>query len=521
MAKRFWRGLLIAVIAYAQSQGQVNQLPGGYNTRSSSGLNDVLDDARRVPVEYDATILFLALDNVPFSLPKAERIRRLSDLLHYASSAYYPNRTVYGGNGNNAGQILTVEEELYLNTLRVDRLDIETSAIERLSKLAPEQAVAAFQDIQLPHAPTPCELSGVPTYEAYYTTLQHIAALPRAVLPAAGDSFIAEAADRLASPSALAGYLQMIQSLQADTPTWTLIGGKLARSFEGAQPTDRELAALDRHGELSTSLSTILLKLRASGTEAADLLQAYRDFLVRGLNGKKCSDFSLNRDEVRKEFENLRTAASARQVVRAIDAHEIVGTLGTAAKDDAVPFDERLRPAMQRLSALSEANRVRQYVDHESEPLQPDDQDIQEVRRISQEDYNNEDLCQLCRFLARQETLTTLISTLPKGEALQSALHEEIGFLQSSAVQQTNPGAWLFVYEHIISTARVPDRATAQTVSYAISKGITVPLPPSPEVDVIRSGLAASSDPLIRLLWRAEILIKPPYKTFAPLPPAS
>lgn len=514
MKRMIWVSLIAFGIHCTVVQCQSSQR--GTNSRSQAELAAILNKAGKFPVEYNAALTFSALDNAPTLLTRTQQIHKLSNLLQNAPSAHYPSSLFYGGRNSSAGVALASEEGLYLHLLRADQLDIEMEAVERLSKLDPKQAVEAFQEIRLPNAPTPCEVSGVPNYEAYYIELVKLSALPPEVLHTTRQAFFTEAADRLDSASALAGYLRTVPSVHLDSLTWASVGAKVSRSLDGLHPTDRELAALDRDGELHDSVAALLSRLHENGIDTTELLQAYRRFLVKGLGGESCTDFSLDRSLVRQGFERLRTTGQARQNVRPLEETEISGTPDRGAKENMIQFDDKLRPPMQKLMALSDANRVKRYKDHDSTEIQPEDQDVEEIVRLSRSDYDNGKDCEVCRFINRQETLSTLLDLLPGGSASRSVIKEEIRSLEFSPLEDDNPPAWLFIFQQTLSIARAPDEASRKALERTVSKGDNLVLPPSGDAESIRSGFANSSDPLIHLFGRAEILLKPPYKPFGP-----
>ncbi|RRA49345.1 hypothetical protein [Acidipila sp. EB88] len=373
-----------------------------------------MDATRTLPVEYQASLTFEVLDNEPNIVSSQQRIAWLLDLIQGAHAAHYPAMLSYGG--PRSGTQFALEEALYLKALHVDSVSIEAESIDRLIPLDRDRAMQAFLSMQLPQSSTSCSDSSTPNYTPYFNTLQRLASLPGSSSDAMPRALLVDAAGRLSSPSAISGYLSILKDVHLESSEWSLVSGRVEQSMALLHPSDRELSALDRRGELSSSLAEVLAKLGDKRQSAVELLQAYRGFLARGLGSEQCSDFSLDRSAIISEFDALRKKAAVTEQVHALEMRDLLGSPSNAAPARKIPFDERLRAPMQKLFALSASNQQKQYVAHDPDLTQPDSQDVTTILGIAQANYEKEDSCAECRFLSKQETLSTLMTLLPQGK---------------------------------------------------------------------------------------------------------
>ncbi len=467
-------------------------------------LSSLLDETAHLPVEYQAAILFSALDHAPALLTPAQKQRRLLDLAERASTAHFASNFFYGGPFPSQNSPLIHEESLAVAGSHADQLEIELGVVHRLLALhSSEPALALFQSIRLPAAPVSCEQAAVPLYGPYFTTWSEFG--PTLPLP--------EAVSAINSPGALLGYLDALQSAQLDREAWTALAGSLARAIDALSPTDRELNALDRWEILTKAVSAVLTRLDAERVPAAQLLASYRSFLTRGLGGETCADASLDRAKVIDRFNSLR--AIAKTDVPAIEPRELKGTPGRSAKIDVVPFDDDLREAGLRLFTLSDGNRNRHYRDHAPD-LQPDPSDVRFLLDRARLDYSGSQACALCRFVEYRSMLDTLYIVLPSGPSSRAVIDDYVRFIQLNPVEEQDPALWLPFVMGLFNTSRPADAAAEKALEARALKGGNLLYIPSGDAGYIRTQLARSPDPILHALWRAEVLIRPPYEAFLP-----
>ncbi|RRA49346.1 hypothetical protein [Acidipila sp. EB88] len=87
-----------------------------------------------------------------------------------------------------------------------------------------------------------------------------------------------------------------------------------------------------------------------------------------------------------------------------------------------------------------------------------------------------------------------------------------MNFIQFNPLQETNPGAWLFIFEQMLNTARIPDAASTKQLEKAAAAGQKLILTPTEDASFIRDSLSTSPSPVVRSFWRVENLVRIPYQ---------
>ena len=326
-----------------------------------------------------------------------------------------------------------------------------------------------------------------------------------------------DAVNLITSPSALQAYVRQLGTYPGTPEDWSTMGARLTRSVDALRPTDRELTAIERDGDFTSSLSAVVQKMRIAGADVIPLIESVKSFFIRGMSGEMCSDSTLDRVQYKATFDQLISNAGARGKVKGFALAEIRGKIGAKADDPKVPFDEGISAEFSRLAALSDANKVRNYVADDHASIQPDEDDISEIFHREQADYANERNCELCRFEQRQGVLSTLLELLPAGSSLGRTVQEELDFLSFSSIQQRSPASWYVAFQPLLAISRKADESTRKLLKRSFTEARGPILLPSEDAPRIMRIISSASDPLIQLFWVAEAWIKPSYQPFPPI----
>ncbi len=492
--------LLPAIPAPAQSHA--NQSP----TATRRSTVNLIERSEHFPVEYQASLLFMTLDHAPKALTQAQRVRFLGKVFDRSVEAKFPSGIFYGGKSPYS---LAHQDELDLASSHLDALDIMTEVVRRFLDTRPARAQELFQKIALPRATVSCSDAAVPNEEQYFATWKQLAMSTDGDL----DSYL-EAGRRIKTGSDLEGYLHSLADVALTREQWQRVGAGLESAISLLTMPDREVFALQSDGDLAQELRVVLGKLQAQKIDVRPLLASYRLALTRSLTGQACTDASVDRAQAAASFNSLATSFGGELELK-LTAQELAPRLpGTAAQDQEIPLDKNIIPLMQRFVAISDANTVQEYKDHQAPELEPEAGDIGSVLAIIHTSEVFKDACEVCRFQGKQGMYSVMLNLLPAGEGLKQVVHEEVDLLANSPVEEDNPPAWLLVFNQMMNTARAAAKTDRQDLEKRVANGSNIVLAPSPEAAEIRQAIAEAKDPLMQLYWEAETRLQPKYELF-------
>ncbi len=176
--------------------------------------------------------------------------------------------------------------------LKMDRLSLQTNAINQLVALKPAKARELWNEMQKPPLPVrECEEGLTYDLTSFYEVMQSVAQKtfsPEEVQNGEQVRFLERQLNALASPAEIPSAANLIASLEIPSDQLNLLTDALLRAMEKLEPDDRNFSRYD--GEVFDSMNTLAKKCVQKGLGSVALMESLRAFLVKHFSAARCAD---------------------------------------------------------------------------------------------------------------------------------------------------------------------------------------------------------------------------------------
>jgi hypothetical protein len=484
-------------------------------THSQESLSALIDALPGLSAEYKADLAFSVLDAEHGSL--STRIKRtlIREVFQSAATAHYPYMPTEA-TGITGGDTLTHDVSNDLHWLKLDGLDIQVRAIEYALPWNPQFATTLFEGITLDEPRAACSDPAVPDVSAFFTILSKILDDVRVKTISKQDKFLylQTVASSLKSPSQLAPMANLLAGAHLSATQMRQVEMSFVSSLNALTGSDRELVAAEEHDRLTHAVEVLASRFRESSVDPDPLTVAYRDFLIRSLTRERCSDYSLDRKDVARQYNRLIATIASQErdslLLSEVDLH--AKSNGGAALDRQIPFDRSLLPPLTRIRLAHSARLAEEYRSGNEGTIEPEISDVEDVLKYISAQNSIDSDCVVCDFYAKCTVAMMLKDILPAGNELERAIEAEVDFLTFSSVEKANPIVWLKHFKQLLNSARTPDRNSKAVLDAERKKGRTPWGLPNPEAAVIVEALRKSPDYTIETYIKAEDILHFPYQ---------
>lgn len=176
--------------------------------------------------------------------------------------------------------------------LKMDRLSLQTNAINQLIALKPAKARELWNDISKPPLPVrKCEEGLTYDLTSFYEVMKSVAQKTfsqEEIQNGEQARFLEQQINALASPAEVPSAANLIASLEIPAVQLNLLTGALLRAMEKLESDDRNFS---RHsGEIFDSMNALAKKCDHKNLGSTALMESLRAFLVKHLSAVRCAD---------------------------------------------------------------------------------------------------------------------------------------------------------------------------------------------------------------------------------------
>jgi acetyl esterase/lipase len=176
--------------------------------------------------------------------------------------------------------------------LKMDRLSLQTNAINQLIALKPAKARELWKEIERPPLPVrKCEEGLTYDLTNFYEVMKSVAQKtfsPEEIQNGEQALFLEQQLNALASPAEIPSAAKLIASIELPPAQLDLLSSALFRAMEKLESDDRNFS---RHsGEIFNSIYALAKKRDQTNLGSAALMESLRAFLVKNLNAARCAD---------------------------------------------------------------------------------------------------------------------------------------------------------------------------------------------------------------------------------------
>lgn len=498
---------------------QGNRAAKETSTASEKAIQSFTERLSSIPVEYRTDLTFSLLRDAPFSLSQQQRKELLVNLFETADSATIAAPVVNATKNYNT---LSYQEVLNLSWLPYDRLDIQTRVVSLLRQRWPALSWNLLQKIKLPDQRADCSDSLTPDFRPYYEVMASSLNAIHSDITPTGQSkveYVAEQIQKLQSPAQLKALLQSFIHLDLSNTEQALLFDDLVKALGNVNGSDREMYGAEQQGPLTDAVAATAQRMQTAHIDTSPLLGAYREFLIRYLHNKACTDATLDRNAVAADFNQIDShqIGDAPKPVRQLTGQNLLPYgIDGAAKDEPMPEAADVREQQHRIAMIFLANgRSHSLSDSPDDYLQPAAADVNDMLRHATSEETREGMSDLGRYEDTQSTLMLLIELLPPGPSFRDAIDAEAAFLSLNPIEQSSPLSWLRCFKELIAISRPVTIDEKMKVRKEIQSGHGVIMMPSPNAQFIRDTLHRyQSDPIISIYLTYEDLFHPSYVSF-------
>ena len=313
---------------------------------------------------------FAVLDAVPASLSPAQKQSLLDDIFHSSTRSHYSFSLTDASSQKHNDLVASL-----LTNSRLDTLDIRAQTVERALLSTPQFAGQLFEEMKLAEDRASCIDANVENVSTFYTTAAKIIEDQRitAVFGEDKDYYLLSMIANMKTPAEIAPLAELITRVPLTGDQLGQVEGTFDSALNKITASDREMTAEEEDGNLTRAIKQLSLRFAQSGVYSGRLLAAYRSFLVRSLTPESCSDRSLDRAVVARDFNALLpTPQSASPDLGPLTAGQLESaSRGAPAKGHNAPINEQMmakltgsrrlrRQGLQRSSATASQARLSQ-----------------------------------------------------------------------------------------------------------------------------------------------------------------
>jgi hypothetical protein len=417
-------------------------------------LMTLMDRAQAAPPEFLADVLLRVVESGRISDPvwKEEILDQAFQTALLAPESV--RRSAEEGATDLISLDLSAHTRAQMLTLgfdqRLDRLTLQSRAVKEMMKLDRPKGLEMFQSIIFPALdPRSCRDALIDDVSEYYETLTLV--VNSAFSPADRRSgshlkLLSSAIAGMTSPVQVGPLAKALYSVSLDDGEIGFLAASFAGALERLPSDDRSLSAT--LSSTATEVGELIQRLKAGAAMPNTVSSAYRQWLVRGYKGKRCSDNLGEHDPLNPSIEtfNKVLASDADPNLAPIRTAEMErGPLGDPA--DTGPFfeDSEFVRAFQQFTELlvGPGNGLlhERLSDSEKDSIPWRVQFDDFLRRVDESTPaagEPEDLY----FYRTAALLTALAGSAPPGADWEKAIRHLVQFLDTSNMRQESILGW-------------------------------------------------------------------------------
>ncbi len=332
--------------------------------------------------EYQADLTFQVLDRTGTAFSEKQKRQMIQMVFDNAVDAVQPY-PIRDASHSPLGLTHQVASERYQ---KMDALDIQTGAARYALGLSPRFAQSLFQSISVttPHGFS-CDARAIPDVSAFYDTADLLikdGRLPAIAYGESGPVYIESLARTMNAPVEIVPMAKLLVDSRLSARDLQAIVAAFAVAFGSMTATDREMSVMEDSGQLTEAVDSVAGAMKTAGLSDAALIQTYRDFLIRGLDKEQCSDYSVDRKQIAKRFNELvaRRFGVDSSVVALLAGEQLAAQKRQEVQPEPkVNIPAEVWPYLRRLVDTYNANMVQKYRSGKPGTIQPETADVEAV----------------------------------------------------------------------------------------------------------------------------------------------
>jgi hypothetical protein len=405
-------------------------------------LTEIIELAQSAPAEFSARAL-LRVANSPRLRDKTWKREILEQAFQNASAARNPIRKQIMDGPSTAGSRTAMTSQAA--ALGLDRLTLQTKVVTAMLGIDPRRARELFLSIPQPRpSRLHCEDALLDDPSSYYATATAVAAQAFPLDERKRDEpilFLNERIQNITSPVEISPAAALISHSKTTPAQLKLLVSSLAAALQRMEGDDRTFA-----GSLPSIVRAIpdLADVARTNNAGAEILtEAYRQFLLRNLNGARCAESTeqWQQDAVASAVSSfnsrMSSEANARLKQEDLKASKVEGK---ANLDRVFPSGEEQRLRNQ-LKTLMFGQGQSGLKDEEKNTEEWRDQFsalLREIEDLKPGTGESEALF----FFRKGGALSAALSAAPPGAIRDAVMQQYIAFLRSSNFQQESLTEW-------------------------------------------------------------------------------
>ncbi len=337
--------------------------------------------------------------------------------------------------------------------LGVDRLSLQTRAVEAMAAIDPQRARRMFESITIPAPPVAtCQELTVPDPKSYYTAMTGVAgaAFERSKKGAAArDEFVLAHLDGIVSAGQVLPAARVLAEAGLSAAALERGLTSLGNAVRGLERDDRAFTLLVLGEEDGTELDALDRACRTAGVSTAVFLQSMYRFLASNLAAERCSDTGTDAQLRERQSNALRRFDSLAQAVLPSYRPLLLAPVDrkyetAAAADDLWTGDAQYRGFVQRIEKIGD---MPEGVERDNE-LRQTASDVAEWAKplnTSERAY----------FQVKCGVFYRLLRTAGSQRGAEGVADAYVAFLSASHGEENDyPAEWLWQVDQLLRMAR-------------------------------------------------------------------
>jgi hypothetical protein len=279
--------------------------------------------------------------------------------------------------------------------------------------------------------------------------------------------------------------------------------------------TDRELAAIENDGTLSTAVRHLSARIKSEEISVDPLLESYRLFLTKSSDEIPCADVTTDWTRAIERFNSMRKDLSDSDGLRTWDGRELKRTAskGEQAELHREPDLADLYRLVEKVYQLRQLSGSPQPRDAKFDTLAWESDIADFISKVDAYDPSKSD-CPDCAYFAKGKVLLLFFDCVPPGPYKERILDRLVSILATSPLQSRWPIHWLFQVELLLNLSRAPDKDQTEQLDMLQKARTVLTMMPSAMGPRIRLAMKQSNNYAMYVLAKAEDVL--PNRFFSP-----
>jgi hypothetical protein len=483
-------------------------------------VENLVHAAGSLPIEYRADIQLNVIESGQLKKTKLEE-ETLKKLFDSASTAQYPLKFTsadVGIHSRTKGIALAF-------MLNLDALSIRTRVVRAMLSLDRTEAQRELGSIHIDVPRTGCSSPLVYDVSEYYAQMYPLARKAFAAQKRKGlnddedSDFVEWASGQIRDIKSAVQLAPMAKALAKEDISdvhLARLTAEFSRALGQLDATDRELATMQRKREVATmrrkadldgAIRLLADRSRSDPGAAANLVSAYRAFLIRSAGEPHCGDKTTNWNSMVQQFNLLVTGLHLEDgvgVLKLEDLRRVPGA-GETAKYEIIEEPDEIYHLTDRIYAKRESKDLHRDPDPKNEGWESDlDEFFTKIDALDP----SVAACPPCVSEEKGEMLLVFYDMTPKGEAKDAVLERLVEFFAHDPRQETSSLEWLSQVNVLLNMARDVSPEQEQAINKLKLAGSVPTMLPNGEGRKIRSALRRSKNPTLSLYATADEVLK-------------